>query len=336
MNQFVRSFKRNIVESRFTPIVIAILAVIMRLALFLTIKVEPQEYPTSFIWDLISPFFANSWISLAASTISIFAIAYIISQLNLRFSLIRFRTALPFSLLVFLFSVHPLFLPMSPNYISIIFILFSLFPLLHSYQHHSPKVFAFKSGVLIALAAIFQSYALFLLPLWWYGEISMYGFRLRSFLALLIGFFLVFWNVAGVYFIFYDIQSFVIPFSYLEKIELSLPQFSLMKWSGIGLLIFLSSVFIVLDAKVFRRERVLAQKTLSFIILIVICSFLLNFLYWRESLFFVYLIVAFISFIIAHYYSHTSSKWQVYSFGIIFCGFLLFVLSHLIAFPLFM
>ena len=335
MNQSVRSFKRNIVESRFTPIVIALLAIIMRVTLFLTTKAQPQDYPTSFIWDLIAPFLSNPWISMATGTISIFTIAYIISQLNLRFSLIRFRTALPFSLLVFLFSVHPLFLAMSPNYISIIFILFAFFPLLHSYQHHSPKIFDFKSGVLIALAAIFQSYALILFPLFFYGGILMHGFRLKSLLALLFGFVLVFWNLAGVYFIFYDIQSITTPFFYFGKIELILPQFSLMKWIGIGLLILLSGVFVALDAKVFRRERVLAQKFLSFIILIIICSFLLNFIYWRESLFFVYLILALNSFIISHYYSHTSSKWQVYSFKILFWGFLLFVMSHIIDLSLF-
>lgn len=336
MNQSVRRFRRNTVGSRFTPVVIAILAIFMRLGLFLTTEFQTQEHSTSFIWRLLSPSLSNPWISLGASTVSIFVIAYTISQLNLRFNLIRFRTALPFSVLVFLFSVHPLFLPMSPNYVSILFILFALFPLLHSYQHHSPKNFAFKSGVLIGLAAIFQVYTLLLLPLWWYGEFSMHGFRIKSFLALVIGSILVFWNVAGFYFIFDDLQSFIIPFTHFEKIELSPPHFSLTKWIGIGLLILLSSLLMVLDMKLFRRERVLVQKTLSFIILIITCSFILNFIYRKDTLFFVYIIIALISFVAAHYYSHISSKWQIYSFAIVFSTLLLLYVTHLIGYPLFL
>ncbi|MDD3355938.1 MAG: hypothetical protein PHO84_07460 [Dysgonamonadaceae bacterium] len=336
MNQSVRRFKRNIVESRFTPFVITLLAIFMRLGLFLTTEIQPLEHSSSFIWHLLSPFFSNPWISLGASTISIFIIANTISQLNLRFSLIRFRTTLPFSLLVFLFSVHPLFLPMSPDYVSVIFILFAFFPLLHSYQHHSPRNFAFKSGVLIGLAATFQVYAILLLPLWWYGEVSMHGFRIKSFFALVIGSILVFWNVAGLYFIFDDLQSFITPFTYFEKIELLLPHFSLMKWNGIGLLVLLSAIFLFADIKIFKRERVLTHKTLSFVVLIITSSFILNFIYWRETQFFVYTIIALISFIVAHYYSHISSNWQVYSFVVVFFVLLLLYIIHLIGYPLFL
>lgn len=336
MNQFVRRFKRNTVESRFTPVVVALLSLLMRLGLFLTTEVPPQKHTTSFIWHLLAPIFANPWISFGASTFSLFIIAYTLSQLNLRFSLIRFRTALPFSTLIFLFSVHPLFLPMSPHYISILFILFAFFPLLHSYQHHSPKNFAFKTGVLIGLAATFQVYALLLLPLWWHGEIKMHGFSMKSFLALIIGSSLVFWNVAGFYFLFDGIESFVVPFTYFEKIELSLPSFSIAKWVGIGLLVLVSTVFLIADAKIFQRERVLTQKTLSYLILNIICGFILNFIYWRDTDFFVYFIITLTSFIVAHYYSHVNSRWQVYSFGVVFVSLLLLFVTYLIGFPLFL
>ena len=335
MNPSVRRFKRNTVESRFTPVVVALIAVLMRLSLFLTTEAPPQEHTTSFIWHLLAPFFAHPWISFGASTLTIFIIAYTLAQLNLRFSLIRFRTALPFSTLLFLFSVHPLFLPMSPNFASILFILFAFFPLLHSYQHHSPKNFAFKSGVLIGLAATFQVYAILLLPLWWYGEITMHGFSMKSFLALIIGSSLILWNVAGFYFIFDDIESFVLPFTYFEKIEFSLPSFSLAKWLGIGLLIFLSGTFLMVDAKIFRRERVLTQKTLSFIILIITSGFIINFIYWRDTDFFVYTIIALISFIVAHYYSHANSRWHVYSFNVVFTALLLLFVTYLSGYSIF-
>lgn len=330
MKQISRRFKRNMVESRFSPIVFVLIAISLRLVMFLSVGMQQQDYPTSFVWKVISPVFSNYWISLAGSTFSVFAIAYTISQLNLRFTLIRFRTALPFSLIVIFLSIHPLFLQMSPNYISAFFILLALFPLLRSYQHHSPNILAFKSGVLIAIATTFQVFAIVFLPLWWYGKTSMHNFRIKSFIALILGVLLVFWNVAGFYFIFDDLQSFLIPFTHFQKIELAIPIFTLGQWIGIGIMILISTIFLTLDMNIFIRERVLTQKTLSFIATIIICSFLLHFIYYSQTLLFVYLIAILISFVVAHYYSHTKTNWQVYSFILLLVALSLFYLNYLL------
>lgn len=336
MPQTYRWFKTKIVESRFAPIVFAFIAITMRIVMFSSIGIEQKQYPTSFVWPIFASLFANAWISIATSTASIFVIAFLISQLNLRFNLIRFRTALPFSMLILFLSIHPLFLPMSPNYISAILILLAFFPLLQSYQHHAPRNFAFKSGVLIALAATFQVYTLVFLPLWLYGENSMHGFRVRSCFALLIGGLLIFWNVAGFYFLFDNLDSFFSLFIYFGKIDHSIPSLTLTQSVGIGILIILSVVFLILDYKAFRRERVLTQKTLSFIVLIIICSSALHFIYLHQTLSHVYFIVIMMSFIVAHYYSHIKTKWQVYSFIILLISFFVLYVNFVVGNPLFL
>ena len=329
MSQTYQRFINNMVKSRFTPFVFAVIAITLRLGMFLSLGLNQQQYPTSFVWNLLSPIFSNSWISLLASTVCTLLIAFIISQLNLLFNLIRFRTALPFSMLMLFLSIHPTFLPMSPNYISIIFILLAFFPLLQSYQHHSPRNFAFKSGVLLAFAAIFQVYSIIFLLLWIYGEISMHDFRVKSLLALIIGATLVVWNVAGLFFIFDSLDSFIVPFTYFEKVIFSIPIFTLPQWITIGLLILLSSLFLVLNYQVYHRERVLIQKTFSFINLIIICSFILHFLYLDQTLFFVQFIVSVMSFIVANYYSHVKSKWQTYSFVVLLIGLALIYINSI-------
>ena len=329
MDKVSRSFKSIMVESLFTPIVFAIAAIVMRIVMYLSIGMPHQEYPTSFVWHIISPIFENDLLSLASSTISIFLIAYIVTQLNLRFNLIRFRTALPFSLIMFFLSIHPAFLPMSPNYLSIILMLLALFPLLHSYQHHSPRNFALESGVLIGLAGIFQIYTLVFLPLWWRGEISMHGFRVKSFLALILGAIIVFWNLAGLFFLFDNLQSFLERFTYFLNINLTIPNLTSIQWYLIGLSITISVVYLLLDLKVFTRERVLAQKVFSFISLILVFSFVLHTLYFHQTFLFLYLIIIMISFIIAHYYSHIKTQWQVYSFIFLLAGSFMFFISSL-------
>ncbi len=335
MSQTSQRLISNIVKSRFTPFAFAIIAITLRLVMFLSLGLIEKQYPTSFVWNLISPIFSNSWISLFASTASILLIAFTISQLNLLFNLIRFRTALPFSMLVLFLSIHPAFLAMSPSYISTLFILLAFFPLLQSYQHHSPRHFAFKSGILLALAAIFQVYSLILIPLWIYGENSMHGFRMKSLIALILGATLVFWNVAGAYFIFGSLDSFIAPFTYFEKIITLTPIFTLSQWISIGLLFLLSFLFLVLNYQIYRRERVLTQKTFSFINLIVSCCFILHFLYLGQTHFFAHFIVTIMSFIVAHYYSHVKSKWQAYSFIFLLIGLTVIYINFLIgSFPL--
>lgn len=334
MPKISRRFRSHFVESRFTPIVFTLIAISMRLGLFLSVGIQQHEYDTSFVWHIITPLFSNDWISLFASTLSIFIIAFIFSDLNTRFTLMRFRTSLPFALVLFLLSVHPLFLRMSPNYISTIFILLSLSPLIKSYQHNSPRSLAFKSGILLAIAATFQVFALFFLPLWWYGERSMHGFKTKSFIALMLGVLFVLWNVAGFYFLFDHINSFLSPFLLFKTINLTPPQFSNIQWTGITLFSFLTVILIFLDIQVFKRERVITQKTLSFIILITLASAILYLLYWQQTFFFIYQIIIALSFIVSHYFSHVNKKGGVYLFifGVI-CLILLYG-NYLIGNPL--
>lgn len=333
MPQTIRKFKQSMVGSRFTPIVFAIIAITLRLGMFLSVGFEQQQYPANFIWDVISSVFTSQWISLGASTASVFVIAFIITQINLRFSLIRFRTALPFSMLVLFSSIHPAFLPMSPYYISIIFILLALFPLLQSYQHHAPHIFAFKSGVLLGLATIFQVYTLFFYALWLYGEISMHGFRIKSFFALILGGILVFWNLTGLYFLFDVMHLFLAPFNYFERVITSIPSFTLIQAISIALLILLSGIFLILDYQVSSRERVLTQKTFSLFIHIIIGSFILHSIYFGQTLFFVFIMVIMMTFIVAHYYSHIKTKWQVFSFVTLMMGLFSLFINYLIGNP---
>ncbi len=306
----------------------------MRLGLFLSSGIEHHDYQTSFVWQAIYPLFSNRWISLFASTLSIFIIAFIFSDLNTRFTLTRFRTSLPFALVLFLLSIHPLFLGMSPNYISTIFILLAFYPLIESYQHHAPRSFAFKSGILIALAASFQIFALAFLPLWWYGERSMHGFRVKSFIALMLGVLLVLWNIVGLFFLFDNIQSFVNPFLQFAQFNLIPPQYTIIQWSVLALLSLLTVILTVLDIQVFTRERVITQKTLSFIILIAIASIVLHYFYWQVTFFFIYQIIITLSFIVAHYFSHVNKKGEVYLFVFVFISLIMFYINYLIGNPL--
>ncbi len=325
MDKAVRNFKHKILGGRFVGFVVVIVVIAMRVLMFLNGEISQNEFPDSgFVWKFLAPFFSDPRVSFAASTLSIFTIAAIISHLNHRFTIIKGRTILPFAVPLFLFSLHPYFLVMTPDFVAVIFLLLALFPLLNSYHQTEPQLFSFQSSVLIGIAGVFQIYALLLLPLWWRGERMMRGFKFKSFVASLIGIGLVYWLIFALLVFFGRFEEFMAPFEFITRISITqFFEFSIAQWIFSGMILALLFTFIIMVNQKSSRDKVLTQIVLGFLSFVVICAILLQIFYWANTLFWLTFTLALLSFFIAYYYSLVESKRQVYSFYFIFSVFIL-------------
>lgn len=326
-----RTFKSFFVESRFISLIAVIAVAALRFFMFLK-KGMPDLYIDTggFIWPLIDPIFRESpLLSLASSTLSIFIIAYLLSELNIRYGIIRTRTALPFYIPLLLFSVHPYFLGMTPDFPALIFLLWSLFPLLASYQFHRPQIFAFQFTTLIVFAALFQIRALLLLPVWLIGFAAMGGMNFRSLTASFLGALMVFWIVFAVYVFGNNIEAFVEPFKcigWIYDFSSGAPQFTVPQWGFIGTVLLLLLTLIFADNRQISWERSFTKKVLIFSVFALTVLFLLQILYLFQTFFWMYVAFAFISIIIAHFYTNTTSRLGILSF-FLFCALLIFYFS---------
>ncbi|MDD2220328.1 MAG: hypothetical protein PHS63_09670, partial [Desulfoplanes sp.] len=154
------------VEGRFVtfPVVLVILG--MRLLLFFnTDAIHPSTTDYSHLWHFVAPFFYDRAISMSASTLAVLLIAWLIRAMNDRFALIRYRSNLVFIAPLLLLSLHPHYLVMTPDLVSVIIVLLAFFPLLESYQKQDAYLHSFRSGVLISIATLFHVGALVLVPL---------------------------------------------------------------------------------------------------------------------------------------------------------------------------
>lgn len=332
MHSVVRSFRAAFVEGRFVPLLAAFGMIGMRAALFYTQGLPRIASPgDNYAWEPIAHLFARPQVSLIASTLAVFLIAWILSLLNGRFNLIRSRSNLPFTAPVFLLSLHPYFLVMSGDYIAVIFVLLAFFPLLDSYQKPDPYLCSFRASILIAVASLFQIYALFLLPLWWVGERSMRGPQFRSFVSSWFGLFLVYITVVSVYWLIDDIPRFVRPL--LQFISLSLPEiprFSLLEWGGVLFvgLFFISNM--IFSIKIYSRDKALTLSLMQFMVFLIVFLLFLQVVYWRETFFFLSLSLTLVSYLNAYFYSITISKNHIYvAYGMLSLMLLLY-LSHLL------
>lgn len=314
MYRTVRGFRRMFVEARFTSLLASLFILALRTGMFFSVGIsETPIFRGSFVWSFVATWFDSPWISFAASTICVFLIATLIANLNTRFSLIRTRTNLPFIVPLFLFSLHPYFLQMSPDYISVIFILSALTPLLQSYQKVETQLFSFRSSILISLAAVFQVYALVLLPLWWRGEFSMRGIHFKSLLASLFGVILVFFSVGTFYLFFDNLEGFTVPFLQFTQISIrQLPTFSTPQWTFVAFIFLFFFLYMFFSINTYKRDKVITLTVMQFMVFMLIISLTLQAVYWRETLFFLSLSMAFIAYLIAYFYTMTVNKYHIY------------------------
>jgi len=332
MRAVVRTFRTSIVEGRFISMITSLVIIGMRALLFYSTGMpEPSFTDNGFLWRYIAPLFADSMVSFTASTISVFLIAWIISYVNSRFALIRSRSTLPFIVPLFLFSLHPWFLVMRGDYISVIFILFAFPPLLRSYQQPDSYLYSFRAGVLIAVASLFQLYALALLPLWWRGERSMRGYQFRSFLSSVFGVLLIYVSLFSLYFLYDDIPGFFQPFLAYATFALpAIPVFTLAEWVAVVLigLFFVSNMYF--SIRTYSRDKVLTLSFMQLIVFLIVFLLLLQVLFWNTTLFFLTLSIALISYLNAYFYTRTVSKANIIVGYVSSLLMLLLYLSHLL------
>ena len=331
MRTVVRVFRTTIVEGRFTYLITSLIVLGMRAALFYWGQMpEFTVTDNGYLWRHVAHLLFNPEISFVASTIAVFMIAWIISSMNIRFALIRSRSALPFVVPLFLFSLHPWFLVMRGDYISVIFILLAFSPLLKSYQKPDSYLFSFRAGILIAVASLFHIYTLVLLPLWWRGEQSMRGYQFRSFISSLFGVLLVYVTLFSLYFINDDIPGFIQPFLAFASFSLpALPVFTIAEWMTVVLILlfFISNMYF--SIRTYSRDKVLTLSFMQFVVFLIVFLLLLQVIFWSTTLFFLTLSIALISYLNAYFFTRTVSEVNIILGCISSLLMLLYYCAHL-------
>lgn len=330
MHSAVKTFHANIVEGRFTSIIVSIIVIIMRIMMFLNNGVpELATKSNNYLWNLISFLFTKPEVSFIASTFSVFLIAWLIFSLNNRFSLLRSRSNLPFIFPIFFLSLHPYFLAVTGEYIAIIFILISFFPLLESYQKPDSYLYSFRSSVLIATASLFQIFAIILIPLFWRGERTMRGPQARSLISSLFGAVIVYMSAFSIYFFLDDINSFIEPFYQFINISiLDIPRYSIFEWVVATSILMFFILNMIFSVRTYGRDKVLTLNFMQFIVFLLLFLIMLQAVYWEITPFFLTLSITLISYLSAYFYTKNNSRNHIYFVYFMFLVMVVFFLSH--------
>lgn len=272
---------------------------------------------TGYLWDLIEPYLQDPLYSLIASSIAVILITIAVSIINVKHIIIRERTLLPAGFVLLLFSSHPIFLTMNPYFIGILFFLRAISKMFEAYQTKTSAFACAHICFTIALGSLFVSSLLWFYILFLIGFRTMRILNLKSFIASLFSFLVLYIPIFTFYLYSENLDAFFVPFSGITLdaiMEMPLMNFDITEWVfiGFGILLFIS---MSMDNYLNRhKDRIKTREYILFFSLLVVITFLLYILLNIQS--FMALYICFIGFAMlqGHYFGLVRNNYSLLLF----------------------
>jgi len=169
--------------------------------------------------------FQNFFVGYLFRFLLLFGSAFLLQFISSEFRLIRIRSFFPFFIFcVFSATIIPI-IPLDGTSVSCFFFCWSCLRLFAACETGPVNRSVFDAFVLLAIASLFQSKIIFLVPVLWIVMGILQIFSLKSFFASLIGAFSIFWIIGGVSFLYED-------FTFLQKFSQDLIQHDLINFAS--------------------------------------------------------------------------------------------------------
>lgn len=314
-----KSYKNHIAEGKGILVFSIAFAAIMRLAYFFWDDTPVSGETSGYLWSPISIFFENSFYSLIASTVCVAGLALIAAQINAVYLLIRRRTILPSAIIILLFSCHPSFIIMSPEYIGAVIIIFLISLLFGAYNSGNKQIPSFAIGFFLALASLFSPVLLLSFPFLWVGLAIMRCFNFKAFLATILGIVIVYFPTFSVFLFLDKLELFYAPFVSVtigQLADLPLLSFRIHEWIVMAFSIIILGV-IISDNYINRhKDKIKIRAYLSLLTLIIFTSYLLFLLLNINPMMNLYIVLIVGGLLFAHFFALAENKSTVILFYI--------------------
>ena len=294
--------------------------------------------PTSTVVQFSSPLsvnlqhfvLANHTLANVISVLITLLNAFLIAQLNNKFTIIRTRSFLPVFIFMLLIASWPSIHMVLCAHLALTFIIMSLFVFFEMYRDRNASEQAFLGSLFIAVASLFVEPFILFIPVCWLGFMRFYSFSLRTFLASVFGT-LVPWVLFLSLRIYFQpdmlwintlAQGFYIG---VPVVELQLNEIIYMSGIAIIMLIGLFGLFMNL-----RSDAIQTRAKLNFLLILLIASFIFFMVFIYQFLVFLPVIALCYALLISHPFTLRTTNF----FAILFILFVVinvaFVISNII------
>lgn len=244
--------------------------------------------------------------------------AFLLTQLNNKFTIIRTRTFLPIFIFIFLMSTWNETHIANGSHLALTFFIISLFFILSMFHDRNASEQAFMGCLLISFSSIFINPLIFIIPVYWIGFMMLQSFSIRTLLASILG-------TLTPWVLYLSIHYFLNPnidlmqfFKIYTNIELDLFSFSLVNLIYIGSLAIVMIISLVGMFSIYNRDAIHTRNKLNFLLLLLISFLILSLLFKKQFSLFLPFIALQYSFLVSHPFSLKQNNFYNILF-IIFC-----------------
>lgn len=314
----IKLYKRNIVENKNLVLFSILLTIVIRLVIFYFTDVTLHEHiGGGYLWTgVLTDFLSNETISFTISTLFVFIISFYASQLNAKHGLIRSRTYLIYILGSLILSSHPVFIYMTPYYISALAFLVCTDLLYSSYQDKTGNRNTYAIGFIIGASSLFSFHFLMYLPLFWIGFSLMRIFRFKNFIISILGIATIYW-LTFVFFLWQNnLAGFLYPFEQLYPVfNNSIETIPLM---GEGLLVIIALLLLITISLDYQtnsfRDKIRIRANIQFLHITSLFSILAFFFVIFDPTLNLYILSCTITILLAHFFTLAEQKWKIIIF----------------------
>jgi len=261
------------------------------------------------LWNRVCSIFPNEAITYLIGALLTAGSAFLIHRANYILVIIREKTFLPFPIYILFISANPDFIPLKSTSVGIFCLILALYQLFISYHDEKSVNSAFNAALFIGIGSLLWVHILWFFPLFWIGMYNFKTLNIRTFLASLMGLGTVYWFLLLWCLWQWDFSPFVVPFSALAKVRfLEITGIGLVDWSitiYLAFMTFIASLHIITHG---HDENIRTRQYLYFLILFVILSFALFFLYEQSSDEFLCIACMPASILITHFFTVNKGK----------------------------
>lgn len=270
---------------------------------------------------------SNHILANLISVVVVFFNAFLIAQLNNKFTIIRTRSFLPVLVFLLLIAAWSSIHTMLCAHIALTFLLVSLFVFFDMYRNRNASEEAFLGTLLIAVASLFAEPFILFVPVCWLGFVRFNSFSLRTFLASLFGLLApwVFYVAIRIY-----LQPDLLWIGSLAKgfyigvplTELPLHEIVYMAATSIIIVIGLTGLYSNLHS-----DAIQTRAKLNFLVYLLVAAFIFSILFIYQFAVFLPVVALCYALLISHPFTLKSSNF----FSILFIVFIVINVAFVIA-----
>lgn len=290
-------------------------------------KIATPDHSNFLVGFMQSLFAANSVETYLLSFFFNLLNAYLLAQLNNKFTLIRTRTFLPILIFLLLMGSWDDVHTINGSHISLTLLIFSLFYIFGMYRNTKASEQAFMGSLLLSVASLLILPFIFLVPVFWIGFIMFQSFSLRTFLASVLGSTVPWLLYLGAMFVFkseFDLKSI---FSMNLVLGIDFTSFSVTRIIYFAILAVIMVINLVGLYSNSHSDAMNTRAKLNFFVILLISIMIIIFVFNQQFAWFLPIIALIYSILVSHAFTLKQNVFYGYVFIVLFSANILYVIS---------